>query len=308
MNIVFMGTPDFALTILKELDLEYGVKLIVAQPDKPTGRKKEIVFNPVKQFAVNKNINILQPERIKGNSEFVRELLDISPDIIYVAAYGKILSEEILKIPKYGCINIHASLLPKYRGAAPINWALINGDNETGITLMKMDAGMDTGDIISSHKINIEDDDNVESLSNKLANLGAKKLIDFTATLIKKDKYGLVKQNNSEASLAPKIKKEDGLINWNQSSMEIRNLVNGCNPWPIAFTNLDEKIVKIFKVEIVKENDIKPGGIYNSGGKLVVGCGKGCLEIIEVQRSGQKRMPGKDFLNGIKKIENLCFT
>ena len=172
-----MGTPDFALTILKELDLEYGVKLIVAQPDKPTGRKKEIVFNPVKQFAVNKNINILQPEKIKGNSEFVRELLNISPDIIYVAAYGKILSEEILKIPKYGCINIHASLLPKYRGAAPINWALINGDNETGITLMKMDAGMDTGDIISSHKINIEDDDNVESLSNKLANLGAKKLI-----------------------------------------------------------------------------------------------------------------------------------
>ena len=229
--------------------------------------------------AVNKNINILQPEKIKGNSEFVRELLNISPDIIYVAAYGKILSEEILKIPKYGCINIHASLLPKYRGAAPINWALINGDNETGITLMKMDAGMDTGDIISSHKINIEDDDNVESLSNKLANLGAKKLIDFTDTLIKKDKYGLVKQNNSEASLAPKIKKEDGLINWNQSSMEI-----------------------------VKENDIKPGGIYNSGGKLVVGCGKGCLEIIEVQRSGQKRMPGKDFLNGIKKIENLCFT
>ena len=182
-----MGTPDFALTILKELDLEYGVKLIVAQPDKPTGRKKEIVFNPVKQFAVNKNINILQPEKIKGNSEFVRELLNISPDIIYVAAYGKILSEEILKIPKYGCINIHASLLPKYRGAAPINWALINGDNETGITLMKMDAGMDTGDIISSHKINIEDDDNVESLSNKLANLGAKKLIDFTDTLIKKD-------------------------------------------------------------------------------------------------------------------------
>ena len=192
-----MGTPDFALTILKELDLEYGVKLIVAQPDKPTGRKKEIVFNPVKQFAVNKNINILQPEKIKGNSEFVRELLNISPDIIYVAAYGKILSEEILKIPKYGCINIHASLLPKYRGAAPINWALINGDNETGITLMKMDAGMDTGDIISSHKINIEDDDNVESLSNKLANLGAKKLIDFTDTLIKKDKYGLVKQNLS---------------------------------------------------------------------------------------------------------------
>ena len=308
MKIVFMGTPDFARIILEKLASVYDTELIITQPDKPTGRKKEIVFNSVKEFATEKKLNTLQPDKIKGNQELLKQLISINPDVIYVAAYGKILPEEIIKIPKYGCINVHASLLPKYRGAAPINWALINGDKKTGITLMKMDVGMDTGDIISKYELNIEQNDNVESLSKKLANLAATKLIDFTKSLIEKRKYESVKQNENEATVAPKIKKENGLIDWKKSSIEINNLIRGCNPWPVAYTNLDKNMIKIFKVNLYGKTTKSPGEIFNDNGKLVVACGEGSIEIIEIQKSGQKKISGRDFLNGIKNIGILNFN
>jgi len=302
-----MGTPAFALKILQALNRQYNVELVVTQSDKPVGRKKEIVFNPVKKFAIDNNLKFLQPEKLKDNNEFIEALKIINPDIICVAAYGKILTKEILNLPKYGCINLHASLLPKYRGAAPINRAIINGEKETGITIMKMDSGMDTGNIISRYKIKIKNDDDTFLLTEKLSELGAKKLTEFIGDLISHKNYKHRKQNERESTLAPKINKKDGLINWQEDANVIRNLIRGCNPWPIAFTNLSDKTVKIFRAEIDNSLNLSPGKIKNKGGRLIVSCGKESLEITEIQKSGQKRISGKEFLNGIYNLENPFF-
>ncbi|MEE2701978.1 MAG: methionyl-tRNA formyltransferase [Thermodesulfobacteriota bacterium] len=308
MKIVFMGTPGFALRILEALNDQYDVELVVTQPDKPVGRKKEIVFNPVKKFALDKNLNLLQPDKLKDNHQAVETLKSINPDIVCVAAYGKILPEEILDIPKYGCINVHASILPKYRGAAPINWSLINGEKETGITIMKMDSGMDTGNIISSHKIKINDDDDTLMLTEKLSILSAKKIVEFINNLLLNGSYESKSQNENEATLAPKIKKEDALIDWQKDAEGIRNLIRGCNPWPVAHTHFKDQIIRIFKVSLDNSSNINPGQIVNKDGRLIVGCGQGSIEIFEIQRSGQKRLSGKEFLNGISNIETPIFN
>jgi len=308
MKIVFMGTPGFALRILEALNDQYDVELVVTQTDKPVGRKKEIIFNPVKKFALDKNLNLLQPDKLKDNHQAVETLKSINPDIVCVAAYGKILPEEILDIPKYGCINVHASILPKYRGAAPINWSLINGEKETGITIMKMDSGMDTGNIISSHKIKINDDDDTLMLTEKLSILSAKKIIEFINNLILNGSYESRSQNENEATLAPKIKKEDALIDWQKDAEGIRNLIRGCNPWPVAHTHFKGQIIRIFKVSLDNSSNINPGQIANKDGRLIVGCGQGSIEIFEIQRSGQKRLSGKEFLNGISNIETPIFN
>ena len=303
-----MGTPGFALRILEALNDQYDVELVVTQPDKPVGRKKEIVFNPVKKFALDKNLNLLQPDKLKDNHQAVETLKSINPDIVCVAAYGKILPEEILDIPKYGCINVHASILPKYRGAAPINWSLINGEKETGITIMKMDSGMDTGNIISSHKIKINDEDDTLMLTEKLSILSAKKIVEFINNLVLNGSYESKSQNENEATLAPKIKKEDALIDWQKDAEGIRNLIRGCNPWPVAHTHFKGQIIRIFKVSLDNSSNINPGQIVNKDGRLIVGCGQGSIEIFEIQRSGQKRLSGKEFLNGISNIETPIFN
>jgi len=303
-----MGTPGFALRILEALNDQYDVELVVTQPDKPVGRKKEIIFNPVKKFALDKNLNLLQPDKLKDNHQAVETLKSINPDIVCVAAYGKILPEEILDIPKYGCINVHASILPKYRGAAPINWSLINGEKETGITIMKMDSGMDTGNIISSHKIKINDDDDTLILTEKLSILSAKKIVEFINNLVLNGSYESKSQNENEATLAPKIKKEDALIDWQKDAEGIRNLIRGCNPWPVAHTHFKGQIIRIFKVSLDNSSNINPGQIVNKDGRLIVGCGQGSIEIFEIQRSGQKRLSGKEFLNGISNIETPIFN
>ena len=303
-----MGTPGFALRILEALNNQCEVELVVTQPDKPVGRKKEIIFNPVKKFALDKNLNLFQPDKLKDNHQAIETLKSINPDIVFVAAYGKILPKEILNIPKYGCINVHASILPKYRGAAPINWSLINGEKETGITIMKMDSGMDTGNIISSHKIKINNDDDTSMLTEKLSILSAKKIIEFIDNLILNGSYESKAQNENEATLAPKIKKEDALIDWQKDAEGIRNLIRGCNPWPVAHTHFKDQIIRIFKVSLDNSSNINPGQIINKDGRLIVGCGQGSIEIFEIQRSGQKRLSGKEFLNGISNIETPIFN
>ncbi len=303
-----MGTPSFASRILEALNNQYNVELVVTQPDKPVGRRKEIIFNPVKKFAIDNNLNLLQPDKLKDNYKTIETLISINPDIVFVAAYGKILPKEILDIPKYGCINVHASILPKYRGAAPINWALINGEKGTGITIMKMDSGMDTGDIISSHKIKINDDDDTSMLTEKLSILGAKKLMEFADSLISNRAYKCKAQNESEATLAPKINKEDALIDWQKDAKEIKNLIRGCNPWPVAHTHFKDQIVKIFKVALDNSSNINPGQLINKGGRLIAGCGQGSIEILEIQRSGQKKLSGREFLNGISNIKTPIFN
>ena len=303
-----MGTPGFALRILEALNNQCEVELVVTQPDKPVGRKKEIIFNPVKKFALDKNLNLFQPDKLKDNHQAIETLKSINPDIVFVAAYGKILPKEILDIPKYGCINVHASILPKYRGAAPINWSLINGEKETGITIMKMDSGMDTGNIISSHKIKINDDDDTLILTEKLSILSAKKIVEFINNLVLNGSYESKSQNENEATLAPKIKKEDALIDWQKDAEGIRNLIRGCNPWPVAHTHFKDQIIRIFKVSLDNSSNINPGQIINKDGRLIVGCGQGSIEIFEIQRSGQKRLSGKEFLNGISNIETPIFN
>ena len=308
MNIIFMGTPKFALSSLEALNSSFDIQLVVTQPDRPVGRKKEIIFSPVKQYCINKKINHIQPERLKNNLEFIEQLKKINPDIICVAAYGKILPEEVLNIPNIACINIHASLLPKYRGAAPINRAIINGDTETGITLMKMDIGMDTGDIISQTKVQIEKDDTTLSLTEKLARVGAIEIVKLINKVKNESDFTSTKQNDDYATIAPKITKEDGVIDWKDKFNQIDSLVRGCNPWPIAHTELGGNMIKIYKIKSHNSSKILEGQIKKIDGSMVVGCKDINIEILEIQKSGQKRVTGKDFINGLGTLKNPHFT
>ena len=293
-----MGTPDFALKSLESIHQYFKVSLVVTQPDKPTGRKKEIIFSPVKTYCINRKVKFLQPEKIKNNKDFLFQINDIEPDIIVVAAYGKILPKEILSIPKIGCINIHASLLPQLRGAAPINRAIINGDEETGITLMEMDEGMDTGNIISASKINIHNNDTTTSLTEKLAHLGASQIVKLIKELDVNPIINSKKQEEGKATIAPKMTKEEGLIDWQKSFNEIDNLIRGCNPWPIAFTRLDESIIKIYQIILNDSEKIPPGIVKKVNGSMVVGCKDTNIEILHIQKSGQKKFQAKTSLMG----------
>jgi len=307
MKIIFMGTPDFALKTLAALEKEFGVGMVITQPDKPSGRKKEIVYSPVKQFCLDKKINFLQPAKLKENEILLKNINDFAPDLICVAAYGKILTKEILEAPKIACINIHASILPKYRGAAPINRAIIDGEKETGVTIMDMDLGMDTGNIISIEKIKIENSDTTESLTNKLSNLGSKQIIKFINELKIDPIYKSVSQNHGESTLAPKMNQVDGIIDWTKNADEIFNLIRGCSPWPIAHTRIKDKIIKIHKATLDDSPKLSPGAIKNVEGNMIVGCKDRNLKIIEIQKSGQKKISAKDFLNGISNISEPVF-
>lgn len=296
MSLIFFGTPLFAVPSLKAL-LEHkeDVVLVVTQPDKVKGRGHVLSSPPVKELAAATGIRALQPPTIR-TSDFYDELISLSPEFIIVVAYGKILPEEILKIPASGCINVHASLLPKYRGAAPIQRALMNGEKTTGVTTMFMDKGLDTGDILLKEELAVDDSDNAETLSAKLSGLGAKTLVET----IRGIRAGTVKPmpQTGEPSFAPPLKKEDGKINWNRSALELFSFIRGVSPWPSAFCYLNDEMIKIVKARPIDGSGI-PGRIEKaSGGELIVGTQKGLLFVEILQPQGKKAMPAKAFLSG----------
>ena len=309
MNIVFMGTPEFSLPTLHKLyESDHDVLLVITQPDRPKGRGRESTPPPVKQFALEKKIPVLQPIKCT-NLEIVKTLGALNADVFIVVAFGQILDENLLALPHHFCINLHSSLLPKYRGAAPINWAIINGETETGVTTMKMNAGLDTGDILLSRKVSICNQDDAQSLHDTLAHQGSS-LVMETLNQLDSGSLEATSQNSDLASYAPKLKKKDGLIEWNQPAVKIHNLVRGLIPWPGAFSFLGSKRFKICKTE-TKSCDLsdQPGVILRiSGHGIEVGTQKERIVITEIQPEGKKRMDVKSFLAGHKLIIGNTFS
>jgi methionyl-tRNA formyltransferase len=304
MRIIFFGTPSFAVpSLLALLRSEAEVVAVVTQPDKPKGRNHVLSSPPVKEAALTHGIAVLQPSIIRDNA-FIEELNKLNPDIIVVAAYGKILPPQILHLPAYGCVNVHASLLPAYRGAAPIPWAIVNGEEKTGITTMLMDEGLDTGDILLKEAVEITDDDTAETLGRRLAEISASLLM----TTIEKLRDGSLKPvpQAGTPSYAPPLKKEDGRIDWKRSAKEIFNFVRGMYPWPCAYCYLDKERIKITRV-VAMEGSGLPGRIEKTSGELVVGTSKGMISIIELQPEGRRPMSARDFLMGRKIQEGSFF-
>lgn len=301
MKIVFLGTPEFSIPSLKAIyESSNELLAVVTVPDKEQGRGRKISFSPVKEFAIKNNIPIYQPERLKGNDEFVKQMKELHPDLFVVVAF-RILPKEIFEIPKYGSFNLHASLLPKYRGAAPIQWALINGETETGLTTFKLAEKVDTGNIYLQIKLPIYPDDNFGTLHDRMSVIGAD-LVIKTISLIESGDYQLLSQDDSLASPAPKITKEICNIDWNKSAEEIHNLVRGLSPHPAAFFIYKEKVIKIYKSEIVRDYNLMPAEFFQTKKELIVGCGKDAIKILEIQQEGKKRMSTEEFLRGFSFI------
>ena len=296
MKIVFMGTPEFAVYSLEALLAEHEVCVVVTQPDKPRGRGKKVTFSPVKEKAVSAGIPVLQPSKVK-TSKFANELSSFNADIFVVVAYGRILPGHILNIPRYGAINVHASLLPKYRGAAPIQWAIINGESKTGITIQQMDEGIDTGDIILVEEIPIAGDDTASSLHDKLARLGAQALL-AAIKLIESGKAQHKPQDENMACYAPMIDKNTGRIDWNKNSKEIMNLIRGLNPYPAASTFYNGAPLKLYAAEETEASG-NPGEISIShSGEIIVKTKDSGICIKEMQKTGGKRMDSASFQRG----------
>lgn len=299
MNILFMGTPDFALEAIKVLDeSKHNVLGAVTQPDKPKGRGHKMVAPPVKEYALEHDIPVYQPNTLK-NGELKEVLDELKPDIIVVAAYGKILPNYVIDYPKYGCINIHASLLPKYRGAAPIQYSVLNGDKKTGVTIMQMDYGLDTGDMIMVKETEIGEYETSGELFDRLAVLGGEALIEVL-DVIEQGKVERVKQGD-DFTYASMISKDMAKIDWNKSVNEISNLVRGMNPWPLAFTSYKGEVMKIIEARIADNNsDGQNGEVlgYQKGTGLLVKCGEGILTVTKVQFTGGKKLPIDDYLRG----------
>ncbi len=319
MRILFMGTPDFALESLKALyEAKYDIIGVVTNVDKPKGRGMKMVASPVKEYAIEKKLQVYQPVKVRNNPEFLEEVKKLNPDLICVVAYGKILPQELLDIPKYGCVNVHGSLLPEYRGAAPIQWAVLNGDKKTGVTTMFMNAGMDTGDMILKEEVEIGDDETTGELWDRLKMIGANLLIktvkeieDGTATRTKQPEEG---------TMAPMLSKEMAKIDWeNKTAQEIKNLVRGLNPIMGAYTFLDGKKIKFWKVQTLTENELlekfqelkeykyhlnkmQAGTVLFSDEKkgLFIKANEGILQVLEIQGENSKRMAISDFLRGNK--------
>ena len=299
MNLIFMGTPDFAVGTLEALiDAGHDVKLVVTQPDKPKGRGKTVQFPPVKECAVAHGIEVYQPKKIR-EPECVEYLRQYDADLIVVAAFGQILPKEILDMPKYGCINVHASLLPKYRGAAPIQWAVINGDKVSGVTIMRMDVGLDTGDMIAKEEVVLDEKETGGSLFDKLSEVGAQ----LCVRVIPEIEAGTVvytKQEEAQATHTTMIKKQLGDIDWTKTAKEIECLIRGLNPWPSAYTRLNGKTLKIWDADVVETESGKKAGtvVEAQADRFLVQTGAGCLELREVQLEGKKRMAADAFLRG----------
>lgn len=319
LRVVFMGTPDFAEKSLRKVyEAGYKIEAVVTNIDKPKGRGMKLIPSPVKQFAEEKGIKVLQPLKIRNNTEFIEEIKNINPDVICVVAYGKILPKELLDIPRLGCVNVHGSLLPQYRGAAPIQWAVLNGDKKTGITTMYMDVGMDTGDMILKQETEIGEDETTGELWNRLADIGADLLVE-TLKLIEEGKAPREKQGEN-FTLAPMLDKEMAKIDWqNKTTIELKNLVRGLNPIMGAYSFLNGKKIKFWKVQILNEKEleiefpelqeysykmknIEPGTVLFSDAKkgLYIKAKEGILKVLELQGENAKKMTANEFLRGNK--------
>ena len=297
MKIIFMGTPDFAAASLEALiDSRHEIQAVVTQPDKPKGRKGELTPSPVKVVAEEKGIKVYQPLKVR-DEEFVETLRAYNPDVIVVVAFGQIIPLSILKMPKFGCVNIHGSLLPKYRGAAPIQWAVLDGEKETGITTILMDEGIDTGDILLKKTIKIDTDETSGSLFDKLMALGAETILE-TLDELEKGNLTPTKQGESPTVYAKMLTKAMGLIDFTKSAKELDCFVRGMDPWPSAYTLLSGKTLKLWKVRAV-EGSGKAGSVINIDKEsFTIACGEGAIEVLEVQLEGKKRMSAGDFLKG----------
>lgn len=302
VKLVFCGTPRFAVPTLDRLvEAGFQVSLVVTQPDRPKGRGLELVASPVKQRAVQLGLPITQPEKIKNNGDFRSRLTDLNPDAIIVVGYGRIIPQWMLDLPPFGNINLHASLLPKYRGAAPIQWAIAQGEATTGITTMKIDAGLDTGDILLQQEIPIAPVDTAETLAPKLAAAGANLMI----TTLQGLQTGTVHphpQDHSKATLAPILKKEDGLIDFSRSAIEVLNRLRGFQPWPGAHSKFRGKNLQVWQAALF-DRALPSSELKTEGNQLLVGCGEGtAIELLEVQLEGKKRTSGADFIRGYRPL------
>ncbi|MFH1522562.1 MAG: methionyl-tRNA formyltransferase [Patescibacteria group bacterium] len=304
IKIIFMGTPDFAVPAFIKLiqDKRFNVVSVITQPDKKVGRKQALTPPPIKQVAEKFHVQVLQPNKISGAFS---EISNLKPDFIVVIAYGQILPKEILDIPKYGSINIHGSLLPKYRGASCVQAAILNNDKKTGVTIILMDEKIDTGHILKQGQISIDDEETAQTLHNKLAELGANILPETIINYVSK-KITPKPQDNSRANYVCQLKKQDGKINWEKPAKEIERMVRALNPWPGTFTKLAGKIIKILNVEnkILKININKIGQLFIYKDMLAVQCGKDALIINKLQIEGKKIISGNDFMQGYKELVN----
>jgi|ERR1051326_4256014 methionyl-tRNA formyltransferase len=302
IRTIFMGTPELARISLHALlpcpDLQ--MIAVVTQPDRPKGRDLKLTPSPVKELALRSNLPVLQPERAR-NEEFIKQLRQMQTDLIVVAAFGQILPQTILDLPRFGCINVHTSLLPKYRGAAPIQWAILNDEDQTGVTIMKMDAGMDTGSILTQESTPIRDDDNAQTLHDRLANIGAQLLIHTIPDYIAA-KIAPRPQPAEGVSYAPKIKKTDGQIDWTQSARSIWNRIRGLVPWPGAFTHVSSQpqpyLLKIWEAELSEQSGSSGHVLHVDKSGIVVACGQKALRILLVQLEGGRRLTAEQFLAG----------
>ena len=298
LRVIFMGTPDFAVPCLQALYEHTEVTAVVTQPDKPKGRGQKLMFSPVKEWALEHELPVYQPPKVRDN-EFIQKLRELKPDIIVVVAFGQILSQAILDIPPLGCVNVHASLLPRYRGAAPMQWCIINGETKTGVTTMLMDAGLDTGDMLLKEEITIGENTTLEELHDQLMQLGAGVLLK-TIDGIVDGKISAIKQPEI-SNYAPMIAKDTGHIDWQKPAAAIHNLVRGLNSWPGAYTYLNGEKYKIWQTVLTSQKSTAAAGTIvaadkNSG--LLVATGDELLKIVELQAPGKKKMKAADFLNG----------
>lgn len=307
MKIIFMGTPDFAKESLEALyNAKYEILAVVTNPDRPKGRGMKMIASPVKEFALEKGIKIYQPERVRNNEEFISEIKALKPDVICVVAYGKILPKEILEIPSKGCINVHGSLLPKYRGAAPIQWAVLNGDKKTGVTTMYMDVGMDTGDMILKQETQIGEDETTGELWERLSKIGGDLLVK-TLKEIENKTAPRIKQGD-DFTMAPMLDKSMAKIDWeNKTALEIKNLVRGLNPIMGAYTFLNGKKIKFWKVDVAKDIFADGDMEFMKNGTVIVSDKRdgiyiktkdGILKVLEIQGENAKKMPIQDYLRG----------
>jgi methionyl-tRNA formyltransferase len=302
MLLVFCGTPRFAVQTLDALvAAHHSVPLVVTQPDRPRGRGMELIASPVKEAALRLGIPVAQPDAIKNNDEFRAQLADLKPDAIIVVGYGRIVPQWMIDLPRFGNLNLHASLLPKYRGAAPIQWAIARGESMTGVTTMRIDAGLDTGDILLQRELPILRDDTAETLAPRLATIGAELMVE-TLHRLESGQVHPAPQDHSQASLAPILKKEDGRMDFSRPASELFNRLRGFRPWPGAFTTFKTKTLQVHRAEPSQTpTRLAPGVIAVESARLLVGCGQAtALELIEVQIEGKRRMAAQEFINGYR--------